>query len=93
MKTYGQGRSALSRLPRGLSIASLSLIVLCSSARAADKPPFLPDTLAPLTTQTHLVATMEFGLPALAAEIEKAIPRRLATIDERVNCIDRKSVV
>jgi hypothetical protein len=48
------------------------------------------DTAVPLATQSHVSATVEFGLPALAAEIEKDIPRRLATIDERVNCVHRR---
>lgn len=35
-------------------------------------------------------ATIEFGLPALARAIEQDIPKRLATIDERVNCVHRR---
>ncbi|MGH7736894.1 MAG: DUF4403 family protein, partial [Candidatus Tyrphobacter sp.] len=35
-------------------------------------------------------ATIEFALPALAADIDREIPRRLATIDERINCVHRR---
>ena len=57
---------------------------------AADKPPLAPDTVAPFTTDSRISATIEFGLPALASEIERDIPRRLATIDERVSCVHRR---
>nr|WP_249780365.1 DUF4403 family protein [Bradyrhizobium sp. dw_411] len=60
---------------------------------AAEKPPLAPDTVAPFTTDSRISATIEFGLPALAAEIEKDIPRRLATIDERVSCVHRRILV
>jgi hypothetical protein len=61
-----------------------------SGASAADKPPLAPDTSIPLTTTSRVTAAIEFSVPALAAEIEREIPRRLATIDERVNCVHRR---
>jgi Domain of unknown function (DUF4403) len=93
LSTYTQlycirlGRSARAGL------AAFGLIALCSTAFAADKPPLAPDTVAPFTTDSRISATIEFGLPALASEIEKDIPRRLATIDERVNCVHRRVLV
>jgi hypothetical protein len=72
------------------TLAALGLIALCSTAHAADKPPLAPDTVAPFSTDSRISATIEFGLPALAAEIDKDIPRRLATIDERVSCVHRR---
>jgi hypothetical protein len=63
---------------------------LCSTAFAADKPPLVPDTVAPFTTDSRISATIEFSLPALAAEIDGDIPRRLATIDERMSCVHRR---
>src|SRR6201985_743418 len=60
------------------------------TAFAADKPPLAPDTVAPFTTDSRISATIEFSLPALAAEIDNDIPRRLATIDERVACVHRR---
>ncbi len=81
------GRSARTGL------AALGLAGLCSTAFAAEKPPLAPDTVAPFTTDSQISATIEFGLPALATDIEKDIPRRLATIDERVNCVHRRVLV
>jgi hypothetical protein len=72
---------------------ALGLISLCATASAADKPPLAPDTVSPFTTDSRMSATIEFGLPALATEIEKDIPRRLASIDERVNCVHRRVLV
>src|SRR6201990_1791360 len=72
------------------SLAALGLIGLCSTALAADKPPLAPDTVAPFSTDSRISATIEFGLPALAEEIGRDIPRRLATIDERVSCVHRR---
>jgi hypothetical protein len=83
-------RSVLLRRSQRAGLAGLAFLGLCSSVSAADKPPLAPDTAVPLATQSHVSATVEFGLPALAAEIEKDIPRRLATIDERVNCVHRR---
>src|SRR6201995_5677023 len=78
------GRSA----PPGL--AALGLMGLCSTAFAADKPPLAPDTVAPFTTDSRVSATIEFGLRALASDIGEDIPRRLASIDERVSCVHRR---
>ena len=71
-------------------VVSLSLGTLGSIASADDKPPLAPDTVPPFTTDSRLSATIEFGLPALASKIEEDIPRRLATIDERVSCVHRR---
>ncbi|MCP3476748.1 DUF4403 family protein [Bradyrhizobium sp. CCGUVB1N3] len=73
-----------------VGLAALGLIALCSTASAADKPPLAPDTVAPFSTESRISAAIEFGLPALAADVEKNIPRRLATIDERVSCVHRR---
>jgi Domain of unknown function (DUF4403) len=70
--------------------AAIGLAAFCSAAAAAEKPPLAPDAVAPFTTDSRISATVEFGLHALAADIEKDIPRRLATIDERVNCVHRR---
>jgi hypothetical protein len=78
------GRSARAGL------TALSLIGLCSTAFASDKPPLAPDTVAPFTTDSRISATIEFSLRALASDIEEDIPRRLATIDERVSCVHRR---
>jgi hypothetical protein len=74
-------------------VGALGLIGLCGTALAAEKPPLAPDAVAPFSTDSRISATIEFALPALAAEIGKDIPRRLASIDERVNCVHRRVLV
>lgn len=69
---------------------ALAFTALAKAALAADKPPLAPDPPAPLTTTSRVSATIEFGLPAIAKAIEQDIPQRLATIDERVNCVHRR---
>jgi hypothetical protein len=71
-------------------LAALWLAGLGATAFAAEKPPLAPDTVAPFNTDSRISATIEFGLPALAADIEQDIPRRLATIDERISCVHRR---
>jgi hypothetical protein len=68
----------------------LAFAFVAAPALAAEKPPLSPDQPAPLVTSSRVSATIEFGLPALAADIERDIPRRLATIDERINCVHRR---
>ena len=82
--------SSARRLVARTALAALSLAFLCSSAHAADKPPLAPDTVPPFSTVSRISASIEFGLPALATEIDRDIPRRLATIDERVSCVHRR---
>jgi hypothetical protein len=68
----------------------LAFAFVAAPALADEKPPLLPDQPAPLVTQSRVSATIEFGLPALAADLDRDIPRRLATIDERINCVHRR---
>ena len=53
----------------------------------------IPDQPSPLTTASRISATVEFGLPAIASAIERDVPRRLATIDERIGCVNRRVLV
>ena len=78
------------RLTKRAALAALALTFLTQAACAADKPPLSPDPPAPLATISRISATIEFGLPSLAKAIEQDIPQRLATIDERVNCVHRR---
>jgi len=71
------------------SLFALGLIGLCP-AHAADKPPLAPDTVVPFSTSSRLSAGIEFSLPGLAADIERDIPRRLASIDEKIECVHRR---
>jgi hypothetical protein len=67
--------------------------LFAGSAFAGDKPPVIPDTPSSLTTTSRVSATIEFGLPAIASAIERDIPRRLATIDERIGCVNKRVLV
>jgi Domain of unknown function (DUF4403) len=74
------------------------LVLFCAAyfaapAFAGEKPPFSPDQPSSLTTTSRVSATVEFGLPAIASAIERDIPRRLATIDERIGCVNRRVLV
>lgn len=71
-------------------VASFSVGTSGSIALADEKPPLAPDTVPSFTTDSRISANIEFGLPALASKIEEDIPRRLATIDERVSCVHRR---
>lgn len=82
-------RLAIGRSARA-GLAALGLMSLCSTAFATEKPPLAPDTVAPFTTDSRISATIEFGLQALASDIEEDIPRRLASIDERMTCVHRR---
>lgn len=82
-----------SRAGKKARLATFALAVLPSIAFGADKPAASPDAATPLITTSRISATLEFGLPALAAAIERDIPKRLATIDERVNCVHRRVFV
>src|ERR1700730_14216296 len=79
-----------SRLQNSAALAALALVSFCSVASAAYKPPLAPDTVAPFSADSRISATIEFGLPALAADIERDIPRRLASIDEKISCVHRR---
>ena len=74
------------------------MIALCTAslsgvAFAQEKPPIIPDQPTSLTTASRVSATIEFGLPAIASAIERDIPRRLATIDERIGCVNWRVLV
>jgi Domain of unknown function (DUF4403) len=71
-------------------LVAVSLFGFCSAAVAADKPPLAPDSVAPFSTDSRITATVEFDLLALAADIDKDIPQRLASIDERISCVHRR---
>jgi len=75
-----------------------ALVLLCTAAftgtaLAGEKPPLLPDQPSALTTTSRVSATIEFGLPSIASAVERDVPRRLATIDERIGCVNRRVLV
>jgi Domain of unknown function (DUF4403) len=86
---HGEKRN---RLGRSFSV------LLCAAAFVApvfagEKPPVIPDPPPSLTTASRISATIEFGLPAIASAIERDVPRRLATIDEQIRCVNRRVFV
>jgi hypothetical protein len=85
-------RIAIPRSARA-GLAALGLIAFCSSVLAAEKPPLAPDTVAPFITDSRISATVDFDLSALATKIGEDLPRRLATIDERVKCVHRRVLI
>ena len=79
-------------------LSNVCLVLFCATsfaglAVAGEKPPVIPDQPSSLTTTSRVSATVEFGLPAIASAIEHDIPRRLATIDERIGCVNRRVLV
>jgi len=75
-----------------------ALVLLCTAAfagtaLAGEKPPVIPDQPSALTTPSRVSATIEFGLPSIASAVEREVPRRLATIDERIGCVNRRVFV
>jgi hypothetical protein len=76
-----------------VSLSDSSWLVLPGSVAAAEKPALSVDVAAPLTTPSRISVTIEFGLPTLATAIESDIPKRLASIDERIRCVHRRVLV
>jgi len=75
-----------------------ALVLFCTAAfsgtaLAGEKPPVIPDQPAALTTPSRVSATIEFGLPSIASAVERDVPKRLATIDERIGCVNRRVFV
>jgi hypothetical protein len=60
---------------------------------ATEKPPVIPDAPSALTTPSRVSATIEFGLPSIASAVERGVPKRLATIDERIGCVNKRVFV
>lgn len=77
-----------------LALRGPTILFLCAAfaapAAAADKPPLAPDPPAPLATPSHISATIEFALPALATALEHDMPSRLATFNERIVCLHKR---
>jgi Domain of unknown function (DUF4403) len=74
-------------------VCLLAGAVVAAPASAEEKPAASPDQPSPFTSTSRIAATIEIGLPALAAALDSDIPRRLATFDERINCVHRRVLV
>jgi hypothetical protein len=75
-----------------------AIVIFCAAyllgpAIAAEKPPLAPDQPSALTTTSRISATIELGLPSIASAIERDVPRRLANIDERIGCVNKRVFV
>jgi hypothetical protein len=75
-----------------------ALVLLCTAcfagaASAGEKPPVVPDAPSALTTASRVSATIEFGMPSIASAVERDVPKRLATIDERIGCVNKRVLV
>jgi hypothetical protein len=72
------------------SVANLrAWLIVIVPALAAEKPAESPDQPLAFATPSRF-SVVEFNLSTLAAEIQRDIPRQLATIDERVTCVHRR---
>jgi hypothetical protein len=71
----------------------LGTVTFAGTAFAGEKPPVIPDQPSSLTTESRISATIEFGLPAIASAVERDVPRRLATIDEEIGCVNKRVLV
>jgi hypothetical protein len=83
------GAMALTTALAGATIAFLG--VATPPARAADQPPDSPDPPAAMSAQSKLSAAIEIGLAAVDRALERKVPRRLATFDDRMtSCWHRR---
>jgi hypothetical protein len=85
---------------QGKSIRAIcgAFVLLCfgnfpGRAIAGEKPPLMPDQPLALTTTSRISVAIEFGLPSIALAIERDVPKRLATIDERIGCVNKRVFV
>jgi hypothetical protein len=75
------------------ALVLLGTASFAGTALAGEKPPVMPDRPSALTTPSRVSATIEFGLPSIASAVERDVPRRLATINERIGCVNRRVFV
>jgi hypothetical protein len=81
---------------RNVSYGALALLctaAFAGTALAGEKPPVVPDQPSALTTPSRVSATIEFGLPSIASAVARDVPKRLATIDERIGCVNKRVFV
>jgi hypothetical protein len=90
VKMTRRGRAGRNRLS---NIVVLYATVLAGPAMAGEKPPVIADRPSSLMIPSRVSAVVEFGLPAIGSAIERDISKRLATIDERIGCVNRRVLV
>ncbi len=65
-------------------IAAITAMALVNPAFAAEKPLLAPDQDAPLVVQSRVSAVLSFSARGLAEELDRAVPRRLASFDDQL---------
>lgn len=70
-------------LPSSLIPSIILGSAIALPAFATDRPPVQPDIATAASVPSSVSAVIQFSLSALSAEIERKVPRRLATFDDR----------
>jgi Domain of unknown function (DUF4403) len=65
-------------------VGAVVALALADPAVAAEKPPLAPDQDTPLVVQSRVSAVLSFSAHALAAELDREVPRRLASFDDQL---------
>ena len=65
------------------SVVALTAAMPLLPARADDAPAMQAAQPAPMTAQSKISATIEFGIPALESALERHVPKVLANFDDR----------
>jgi hypothetical protein len=74
-----------------LLVALAALGWSAATSRAQDKPPVSPDQATALTTESRISAAIEIGIPALDGTLDRMVPRRLASFQDRTtSCWHRR---
>jgi Domain of unknown function (DUF4403) len=84
-------KGAVSRRRYLCIVGAVAAITAASPALAAEKPPLAPDQDTPLVVQSRVSAVLSFSAHALAEELDRTVPRRLASFnDELTTCGHRR---
>src|SRR4051812_23472298 len=84
LKIFRSETSASQRRYKTIAGFAAAMIASMSTAAvAADKPPLIADTDAPTSTASTVSAAVQFSLASLDRALERKIPRRLASINDR----------
>ena len=70
---------------RGLYLGgAVAVMTVVNPAIAAEKPPLVPDQDTPFVVQSRVSAVLSFSARALAEELDREVPRRLASFDDEL---------
>jgi hypothetical protein len=65
-------------------VGTVAAMTVVNPAFAAEKPPHVADQDTPLIVQSRVSAVLSFSAHALAEELDREVPRRLASFDDRL---------